>query len=105
MRSGRLRHRVTIQRREITRNAFGEGVDGWGNFAVVWASVEPLQGREFFDAQHVTAEVTLRVRMRYRTDITPEMRLTHRGKILVIQAVLNPEERNRELELLCSEVT
>ena len=47
MYAGRLDTRVTVQRPETTRDAWGGVVEGWGLVTSTWASVEPLQGREF----------------------------------------------------------
>ncbi len=75
MRAGDLRHRVTIQQLTTTRDAEGVTTETWTNVATVWAAVEPLQGREYFQAQAVNAEVTTRVRIRYRAGIVPTMRI------------------------------
>jgi len=103
MRSGELRHRVTIQAKSITQNGFGEPVETWSDVATVWASVQPLAGREYFQAQQIKADITLRIRMRYRSGIQPAMRLLFESRVFEIQAVIDPDERHRELELLCAE--
>ena len=103
MRSGELRHKITIQAKGITQNEFGEPVETWSDVATVWASVQPLAGREYFQAQQVKADITLRVRMRYRSGIQPAMRLLFESRVFEIQAVIDPDERHRELELLCAE--
>jgi len=103
IRAGELRHRVTIQQKSVTRNTFGEEIVTWQDVATVWAAIEPLRGREFFESQQVNAEVTTRIRIRYRPGITPTMRVVYGSRIFDIQAVINVEERNRELHLMCRE--
>ena len=103
MRAGELRHRVTIQQKSVTRNTFGEEVVTWQDVATVWAAIEPLRGREFFESQQVNAEVTTRIRIRYRPGITPTMRVVFGNRVFDIQAVINVDERNRELHLMCRE--
>ena len=103
MNIGSLRHRVTIQQYGITRDDFGAEVPDWMPLATVWASVEDLAGKEYFAAQQVNAEVSTRIRIRYRGDIKPQMRVVYGARVLDIQAVLDPEGRRRELQLMCKE--
>lgn len=104
MRAGELRHRVTLQSVTVARDAVGGTTETWTDQATVWAAIEPLRGREYWDAAQVAAEATYRVRMRYRAGVSPEMRLTYQGRTLEIESVTSPDERRRELELICREV-
>lgn len=104
MKAGTLRHRVTIQKKVVTQNTYGEEVITWDDVAEVWAAVEPLQGREFLEAQRAGAEVTTRVRIRHRDGIVPEMRVEWDDHLYDIQAVVALEERGREIHLMCKEV-
>lgn len=104
--AGKLRHRVTIQRLVAgspQQKASGEPDRSWSTYLSVSASIEPVTGREPFLAQAIHAEVTHKIRIRYRTGITAEMRVVFRSRLFDIQAVLNWEERNTELLLLCKE--
>lgn len=103
MQAGRLRHRVTIEYPLKIQNESGEViVDTWRELATVWAAVEPIAGREYLTASEIRAGVTTRIRMRYRDDITPEMRATHDGVIYSIDAVIPINLLGRELHLMCS---
>jgi len=104
MEAGALRHRVSIQEPVEARNSYNEVITTWALVAVVWGSVAPLAGREFFAAEHVQSEITHRVRLRYRAGITSEMRVVYAGRVLMIQSVIDRGERRRELELMCREV-
>lgn len=66
-------------------------------------SIEPLRGRELFAAQEHSSETEVRIRIRYRDDVTDRMRVVHDGKYYEIQSVIDPELRHRELELMCSQ--
>lgn len=105
MQSGTLRHRVTLQSFTTSPDVYGEPIKTWADLATVWAAVEPLRGREYFQAQQTHAEVSYRVRIRHRADILPTMRVLHAGKTLEILSVINIDERNRELHLMCKELT
>lgn len=102
MDAGRLDKRVTIQSMTATRNAIGEPVEAWADVATVWAAVEPVQGREFWEQQQVQSEVTTRIRIRYRAGVTAAMRVTYGGRFYNIKSVIDPRERHDEMQLMCS---
>ena len=104
MRAGRLRQRVQIKTPVEARNAYGERITTWSTLATVWAAVEPIRGREFFEAETVQAEITHRVILRYYPGIVPRYRVVFEGRVLEIQAVINVDERSRELQLMCREL-
>lgn len=83
MRAGTLRHRVTIQRYELVVDDYGAPLhrESWKDVATVWASVEAVSGRDFFAARQEQSEVTHKVTIRYRGDVTAQMRVLHGGKI------------------------
>ena len=76
----------------------------WSEFAVVAASVEPLRGREFWAAKEQQAEVTTRIRIRYLEGVTPKMQVLDGTTVYLINAVIDPEMRHQELQLMCAEV-
>ena len=103
MEAGKLRNQIAIQAKTATTDSYGGPVESWSTFATVWASIEPLQGRELVNAQSVFAETTVKITMRYLSGVTTAHRITHGGKIYNIQSVLNTEMQNRELVLMASE--
>lgn len=106
MRSGSLRHRVTLQSPTGSRDAVGERTTSWTDIATVWASVGPLTTRELMAAGQPMSEVSHRVRVRYSSTIAAldaSWRVLFGSRVLVIQGVRNIDERNKEFELLCSE--
>jgi len=104
VRAGKLRHRVTIRESTETRGDTGQITLTWSDLRTVWASVEPLRAQELLVAQQTEAQVTHRVRMRYWSDVTPQKQLVHDGRTFQIASVLNKDERNNELELICVEI-
>jgi SPP1 family predicted phage head-tail adaptor len=106
MRAGQLRHRVQIQEATETVNAYGERVKTWSTVMTRWASVAPASGKELMAAQQTVSQVSHVVRMRYTSGIVASMRLLHEtSRTLRIDAVLNTDELDRELKLLCVETT
>lgn len=103
--SGKLRHKVALQRRVRTQDPVtGEITHEWQTVANVWASVEPLSAREFISAQAVQSKVSARIVIRYRPDVDAAMRIMHRGKMYNIEGVLpDPVSGLEYLTLPCSE--
>lgn len=98
-------------RAQITIEAPGEGQDSFGQLTEVWtpfctcrASVEPLRGKEYFEAQKIGGEQPVRFRIRYKAGITNKMRINYNGRIFNIASPpINPNERNRELQIMAVE--
>lgn len=105
MRAGELRHKVIIQKISDNVNSFNQpDEDDWVDVATARAAINPLSGREFFAAEQNNSEVTHKVKMRYIAGVLPNMRIKFGTRYFGIIAVLNVEERNRELQIMCKEL-
>jgi SPP1 family predicted phage head-tail adaptor len=100
---GKLRHRIAIERVAETQDSDGSVLESWSAYATAQASIEPISGREYFAAQTTQADVTHRISLRYLAGITPKMRVKFEFRIFDILSVININERNRELQLMCRE--
>lgn len=111
MRAGSLRHRVTIQSLVAgspQQTASGEPDVAWTDYLTgVSAEVMPLRGRELFAAQEHHSEITTRFRIRgsaaRAAGITAAMRIVFKARYYNIRAILNRQERDIEIELLCTD--
>lgn len=103
MRAGSLRHRLTLEEATEAHNSRGEPIHTWGEVANVWAEIVPLSGREGFAAAQMYASATHRIRIRYRAGVVPKMRFTKGVRVFEIDAVLNTDERNREMICIATE--
>ena len=106
MRIGALRHRVLIQQLlegSPSQNAGGESSEDWSDVATVYAAVEPLRGREVFAAQQISSEITGTIRIRYRSGVNSKMRCVFQSRNYDIFAVVDRDERNREMLLYVRE--
>ena len=92
----------------------GETVEGYTDGASVWASIEPLSGRELLNAQQITGESTHRVRMRFTDAITRKDRIRFQGtypsgapftRYFEVESLNDFAERNFDLTLVCHEIT
>lgn len=82
----------------------------WHPLAKVMASIEPLSGREYWQASQAQAEATVRVIIRYRDGITDRTRLRYEGVDgVTIYELRSPPinylESNRFLLLMCRELS
>jgi len=102
MDAGILRDRVTVQQATENRNSLGESILSYSTFAEVSASVQGVSAREFLLAGQQQVEVSHRVKMRYLTGLSPQMRLSWRGRTLEIISILEHENRSVH-ELICQE--
>lgn len=106
MKSGQLRHRITLQSPSGTRDAVGERSTTWTNVATVWASVEPLSTSERHIAAQAHTFLTHRVTIRYASVVSAidaSWRVLFGDRVLTIEGVRNLNERNITLELVCTE--
>lgn len=101
--AGRLRHRVTLEERGTTPTPDGGLAAVWTPLATVCAEVLDVRGREFLAAREAHAELDVKVRLRYRPDVRPTMRVRFGGRVLNVTHVVDVGGRRRLLELMCSE--
>lgn len=86
IKAGDLRHQVIIQ----SRNAGGRDEDGfeipseWTEYAKVWAKITPVSSRDLIESKASGTEITARMVVRHRTDITTDMRVLYREKVYAI---------------------
>lgn len=104
MRAGDLRHRITLQRLEMVQDSYGQPTETWSDVVIVWAAVNPISGREFFQAETINSEVTHKILIRYRQGIEPAMRIKFKDRIFTIISVINFQEKNEALQLMCKEL-
>lgn len=106
MSAGKRRHLVSIERPTASAaNAYGETTDTWSEYCQAYVGIIPQSAREYVAAQGVRADMTHLLRMLY-TDgvgVTNQMRVKFNNRYLHIVSVLNPAERNVELQLVCVE--
>jgi len=107
----RMKHRVTIFRSPgpDETDEYGQPLDDPIPVATVWAAIEPMRGREYTAAMAEHAEVTTRIRIRYREDIDRTMIVRYKEpgdpefREFEILHIIHPEFRRRELQLMCKE--
>lgn len=102
IRAGELDRRVVLQQRSSSKDTYGQQVMTWTDVATLWANIRPLSGREMLTAGAINSELSHVVTIRYRSGVTPAMRLTYGGQVFNILSVIDPEMAHVSLELQCS---
>lgn len=106
MEAGKLDRKITIQSFTASQSSYGEPVQTWSDYKVnIWARVEPLSMRESFFAQQVGSVATTKFTIRFFTGIEPMQRVVFAGQNYNIEAVINPDNRNRELMIIASRLS
>ncbi len=100
---GRMRQRIRIEQPVLTPDGLGGNTRDWQVIATVWASIRTRSGDERMAAGQLASQVTHRITLRYREDITPDMRIVFGTRIFAIRALLRDEYKKRSLEILAEE--
>lgn len=95
-------HTIAIQTNHRTDDGGGGYTEEWKPYGTTEALVVPLSGSEYYQAQQTQNPVDYNVFLPYRDDITPDMRIVFRGRLLAIKAVLpSLIDINGDYEKLC----
>ena len=103
VRAGDLKRRITIQQRSASVDTFGQQLVTWSNLLTSWAEIQPTSGREMVSAEAQQFEISHQITIRYRSTITPAMRVLYEGRVFEIMSVLDQDTQHRRLTLMCSE--
>ena len=111
MQSGKLRHRISIERPVDSQDgSTGALVTTWLPIAVrISAEVLPDRAQEYFAAQQIQSSTNAMIRIRYRVGIEPTMRVKHhlsdalpeQVEYYDIEGVVHFQSSFREIRLMC----
>jgi len=109
MKAGILRHKIMIEKKYKERSPTGAEIVIWTTDTPAWASIKPLRGNEYYQSEQIRANVTHNIEIRYTTlsastKISPGYcRLNWNDRIFTIENIINVDERNIKLLLMCKE--
>ena len=104
IRAGRLRHRVEILRKSTVQAEHGHFTGEPTVERTARASIEPLNGREFFAGEQVNAETDTRIRMRFFEGLLPQDQIRHGSELYDIKGIIDPLKKGRELVIMAARV-
>lgn len=104
--AGRRDQIITIQAPSSTKDELGQRVETWAAISGgsdLWASAQPLRGREFFAAGAEQSETTVRFVIDYMAGVTGRMRVLWNGvPHAIVGEPINVNGGNHTLELMCA---
>lgn len=101
MNPAKYRHRVVLQRKEAIKDVEGNIGETWVDVGMVWAKAKQLKGKRAFVAQAEQTISLFEIFIRYKREVTADMRIVYGMRILQIQSVIDVDESHKELQLLC----
>lgn len=101
--AGKMSKRITIKQLTTGQNEYGEPSTTWNTVKTVWASIEPLSGKAFWEAEAVQSEITHKIITR-ASGITPDMKIYYGARIFDIDSVINENEQGAKYIIMAKEV-
>lgn len=99
---GTLDKRVTILKYEDVETQYNLTQKKLIPFLKVWARIEPLRGRAYYEQYKEKTEDLSKITIRYRDNIDNSMVVQYKNRLYWINAVIDPYESHVKLELMCS---
>ena len=100
---GKLNKRVTLQAPAMASDGMGGFNVTWFDQASVWAAIWPTSASEQIQTEKPTMTISHRIRIRYRSVLNPEWRIKFGNRYFNIDSIINPNEQNEWLDILCRE--
>jgi SPP1 family predicted phage head-tail adaptor len=105
MRAGQLNRIITINQPEQTAGPAGQQTS-WVLFLTCYASISVLSSSEKYQYALFTSSATHKVTIRYQpgNPVRANMQVIFNGRTFIIEAVTDPDEDQRQQDLLCLEL-
>jgi SPP1 family predicted phage head-tail adaptor len=101
MNAGTLDRRVDFLRYQEAENEVGATEQQLVKVFSTWARIEPLRGREYYEAQRIKDADNFKITIRYRKNITDSMIIQYQQQQYDIQTVTDPYMAHISLEIYC----
>ena len=103
-RVGDLNKRIELQSPTSVSDGMGGETLTWSTAVTVWGSIMPVSANEVIKAGAPTMTVSHRVKIRYYSDLGADWRMKFGDRYFSIVSIINPNEKNEVLDVLCKEV-
>ncbi|GAC1475657.1 MAG: hypothetical protein NVSMB9_28580 [Isosphaeraceae bacterium] len=109
MQAGKLRKRLTYRTpNDSTPDSYGQTIapaTAYTTVGTYWGEIRSPNGRELANAAQIKAVVSHVVTIRYQGSLpSPKGEFLYQTRIFQIASVVNVDERNRRVDLLCTEL-
>ena len=81
----------------------GGFVTSWVNAATIWAAIWPVSASEQVQSMQSTMTISHRIRIRYRSILRASWRIKFGLRYFNIVSIINQNEKNELLDLMCKE--
>lgn len=95
--AGDLRHHIVIESAARTGDGAGGAVLDWQPVAEAWVAIWSRSVAESFAQDHTAGTATHDIWMRYRSDVTPDMRVRFGARTFDILGAIDVDDRRRWL--------
>ena len=103
MRAGSLRHKIVFQQLTVANDTWGHSAETWTDDITAYASIWTLRGVERMESMKLDNEITHKIRVRYKRDLNPKMRIKYGERYFNILSMIDPDERHIYYEIMASE--
>lgn len=100
---GDLRHRLELEKLSRVSDGAGGYTESWASVASIWAAIAAKSGRETVIAERLSSHVTYDIIIRYRSDVTAEMRFRDGAKLYYIVAFFDMDGHEAWLKCVCEQ--
>lgn len=98
---GEYRHQITLMQQTPTVGKSGAEM-AWKKFATCYAAIDPATAKDVIRSGQTTPQVAIPIRMNWMSGVTSDMQVwAANGSKYVIQGIINPQELNVTLTLMC----
>ncbi|WP_158215851.1 phage head closure protein [Notoacmeibacter marinus] len=104
MDAGKLRTRLVLEAPVRTPDEAGGQDVQWHAVGEFFAHVEPVGARQTTEGEAERQEITHRVTLRHRNDVSPAMRLLRNGHAMRVETVRDLDGSGRYLVCGCKEM-
>lgn len=101
MTAGELKNQILFEKRSRAPNGMGGFVDTWSTLCTVWGKYRQLSGKELLLQQQVNPLISVEIAVRYRTDITTDVRAFYKNNYHNILSVIDEDNKREFLKIMC----
>jgi SPP1 family predicted phage head-tail adaptor len=87
-----------------SQDGYGQPPETYSKYATAYIQFMPMSGKEFLQAQQVSAQISGKAKMRYDSRVSAKDRIIYNGRTLEVVVPINVGERNEELEIWYNEI-
>jgi len=103
LRTGKMRHRITLQNPVVTEGDFGADNITYVDARKIWAEIESKGSRELMIADQFVAIAVYKIYIRWAEGLTEQSRVKFGDNIFNIESIENPDFVKRKMILTVSQ--